>query len=102
MDGKWTYILAIPMAALQAIGQIRIFSNLAGGMPIISNFGFSGASLIPSLAIIASMTAGTMFAIWLGELISEYGIRNQGLSLLIFAGIVSRIPSELCFDHGPD
>lgn len=91
---KWTYILAIPMAALQAIGQIRIFSNLAGGIPIISNFGFSGASLIPSLAIIASMTAGTMFAIWLGELISEYGIRNQGLSLLIFAGIVSRIPQN--------
>jgi len=91
---KWTYILAIPMAALQAIGQIRIFSNLAGGIPIISNFGFSGSSLIPSLAIIASMTAGTMFAIWLGELISEYGIRNQGLSLLIFAGIVSRIPQN--------
>ena len=91
---KWTYILAIPMAALQAIGQIRIFSNLAGGIPIISNFGFSGANLIPSLSIIASMTAGTMFAIWLGELISEYGIRNQGLSLLIFAGIVSRIPQN--------
>jgi len=91
---KWTYILAIPMAALQAIGQIRIFSNLAGGVPIISNFGFSGSSLIPSLAIIFSMTAGTMFAIWLGELISEYGIRNQGLSLLIFAGIVSRIPQN--------
>jgi len=91
---RWTYILAIPMAALQAIGQIRIFSNLAGGVPIISNFGFSGASLIPSIAIIASMTAGTMFAIWLGELISEYGIRNQGLSLLIFAGIVSRLPQN--------
>jgi preprotein translocase subunit SecY len=91
---KWTYILAIPMAALQAIGQIRIFSNLAGGIPIITNFGFSGANLIPSLAIVISMTAGTMFAIWLGELISEYGIRNQGLSLLIFAGIVSRIPQN--------
>jgi len=91
---RWTYILAIPMAALQAIGQIRIFTNLAGGIPIISNFGFSGASLIPSIAIIASMTAGTMFAIWLGELISEYGIRNQGLSLLIFAGIVSRLPQN--------
>jgi len=91
---RWTYILAIPIAALQAIGQIRIFSNLAGGIPIISNFGFSGSSLIPSIAIIASMTAGTMFAIWLGELISEYGIRNQGLSILIFAGIVSRLPSN--------
>lgn len=91
---RWTYILAIPMAALQAIGQIRIFSNLAGGAPIISNFGFSGSSLIPSIAIVASMTAGTMFAIWLGELISEYGIRNQGLSILIFAGIVSRLPQN--------
>ena len=41
------------------------------------------------------MTAGTMFAIWLGELISEYGIRGQGLSLVIFAGIVARMPSSL-------
>ena len=35
-----------------------------------------------------------MFAIWLGELISEYGIRGQGLSLIIFAGIVARIPAN--------
>ena len=91
---KWTYILAVPMAALQAVGQIRIFSSLAGGVQIIDNFGFSGSALLPSLAIVVSMTAGTMFAIWLGELISEYGIRNQGLSLLIFAGIVSRIPAN--------
>ncbi|MFN2282345.1 MAG: preprotein translocase subunit SecY, partial [Anaerolineales bacterium] len=62
---RWTYILAIPMAALQAVGQIRIFTSLAGGVPIISNFGFRGSSFIPSLAIVASMTAGTMFAIWL-------------------------------------
>ena len=41
------------------------------------------------------MTAGTMFAIWLGELISEYGIRGQGLSLVIFAGIVSQIPANI-------
>lgn len=91
---KWTYVLAVPMAALQATGQIRIFSNLAGQVQIIDNFGFSGSSLLPTLALIFSMTAGTMFAIWLGELISEYGIRNQGLSLLIFAGIVSRIPQN--------
>jgi len=91
---KWTYILAVPMAALQAIGQIRIFGSFAG-TPVIDDFGFSGASLLPSLAIIFSMTAGTMFAIWLGELISEYGIRNQGLSLLIFTGIVSNIPQNV-------
>ena len=90
---KWTYILAVPMAILQAIGQINIFSSFAG-VPIIKNFGFSGPNLLPSLAIIASMTAGTLFAIWLGELISEYGIRNQGLSLIIFAGIVARVPAN--------
>jgi preprotein translocase subunit SecY len=91
---KWTYILAVPMAALQAIGQINIFNQFAGA-PIISNFGFSGANLLPSITIIFSMTAGTLFAIWLGELISEYGIRNQGLSLIIFAGIVSRVPISI-------
>ncbi|MEJ2706429.1 MAG: preprotein translocase subunit SecY [Anaerolineales bacterium] len=90
---KWTYILAVPMAALQAIGQINLFSNFAG-VEIIKGFGFTGPNLLPSLAIIFSMTAGTMFAIWLGELISEYGIRNQGLSLIIFAGIVARVPSN--------
>ena len=41
------------------------------------------------------MIAGTMFGIWLGQLISEYGIPNQGLSLIIFAGIVARMPSHL-------
>jgi preprotein translocase subunit SecY len=41
------------------------------------------------------MVAGTMFGIWLGQLISEYGIPNQGLSLIIFAGIVSRMPQNL-------
>jgi preprotein translocase subunit SecY len=91
---KWTYILAVPMAALQGIGQINIFNQLSGGVPIISDFGFVSGSFISSTAIILSMTAGTMFAIWLGELISEFGIRNQGLSLIIFAGIVSRIPAN--------
>ncbi len=88
---RWTYILAVPMAALNAVGQINIFSSI-GGVSIIPNFGFNAQHWLSSLAIVLSMTAGTMFAIWLGELISEYGIRNQGLSLIIFSGIVSRIP----------
>ncbi len=92
---KWTYILSVPMAALQAVGQINLFNQFAGGLPVIENFGFSGPFLIPTLAIILSMTAGTMFAIWLGELISEFGIRKQGLSLIIFAGIVARVPASL-------
>ena len=92
---KWTYILAVPMAALQAIGQINLFNTYSGGVPVLDQFGFSGSALLPSIAIVMSMTAGTMFAIWLGELISEFGVRNQGLSLIIFAGIVARIPANM-------
>ena len=92
---KWTYLLAVPMAALQAIGQINLFNSFIQGVTVVENFGLFGANWLPSLTIVLSMTAGTMFAIWLGELISEYGVRNQGLSLIIFAGIVSRIPASL-------
>ncbi|HUE98133.1 MAG TPA: preprotein translocase subunit SecY [Anaerolineales bacterium] len=94
---KWTYYLAVPMAVLSAIGQINIFNSLsmqALGRPIIQ-FSFTGDFWLPSLTVILVMTAGTMFAIWLGELISEYGIRGQGLSLVIFAGIVSQIPANI-------
>ncbi|PIV27298.1 MAG: preprotein translocase subunit SecY [Anaerolineae bacterium CG03_land_8_20_14_0_80_58_20] len=90
---KWTYYLAVPMAALSAIGQINIFNSLANQQ--IVKFGFTGDLIIPSLTTLLAMTAGTMFAIWLGELISEYGIRGQGLSLIIFAGIVARMPQNL-------
>jgi preprotein translocase subunit SecY len=94
---KWTYYLAVPMAVLSAIGQINIFNSLsiqALGRPIIQ-FSFTGDAFLPSLTVLLVMTAGTMFAIWLGELISEYGIRGQGLSLVIFAGIVSQIPANI-------
>ncbi len=91
---RWTYFLAVPVAALQALGQIRLFTFFSGGIPVIRNFGFTGANLIPSLAVIASMTAGTMFAIWLGQIISEYGLRRQGVSLIIFAGIVAGLPAN--------
>ncbi|MBI3240758.1 MAG: preprotein translocase subunit SecY [Chloroflexi bacterium] len=92
---RWTYYLAIPMAALSAIGQIRIFNASIPGVQVLPNFGFSGAQLLPTITTIISMAAGTMFAIWLGELISEYGIRGQGLSLIIFSGIVSRLPATI-------
>jgi preprotein translocase subunit SecY len=51
--------------------------------------------LLVAITTIFTMIAGTMFGIWLGQLISEYGIPNQGLSLIIFAGIVAKIPSNL-------
>ena len=93
---KWTYYLAVPMAALSALGQINIFnsySSQSSGTTIVP-FGFTSALWLPSLTILVTMIGGTMFAIWLGELISEYGIRGQGLSLIIFAGIVARMPSQ--------
>ncbi len=91
LNGQYTYYLAIPMAALQAWGQINIFSSLAGGQQIIEGF---GADPFVTLSTIITMTAGTMFAIWLGDLITEQGI-GQGLSIIIFAGIVAQVPYNL-------
>jgi len=90
---KWTYYLAVPMAMLSAVGQINIFNSLAQTQIIA--FGWTPDLWLSSVTTLLVMTAGTMFAIWLGELISEYGIRGQGLSLVIFAGIVSQIPHNL-------
>ena len=94
---KWTYYLAVPMAVLSAVGKINIFNSLsvqAIGREILA-FGFTPDLWLQSTTVLLVMTAGTMFAIWLGELISEYGIRGQGLSLVIFAGIVSQIPTNI-------
>jgi preprotein translocase subunit SecY len=85
----YTFILAIPMALLSAIGQIRIFSS--GGQEIIPGF---GTDFLPTVAVLATMTAGTFFAIWLGQLITEEGI-GQGISIIIFGGIVARIPQNV-------
>ena len=85
----YTFILAIPMALLSAIGQIRIFSS--GGQEIIPGF---GTDFLPTVAVLATMTAGTFFAIWLGQLITEVGI-GQGISIIIFGGIVARIPQNV-------
>ena len=89
---RWTYFLSVPMA-----GQINIFNSLSVQAlnQVILPFGFSGSLWLESTTVLVAMTAGTMFAIWLGELISEYGIRGQGLSLVIFAGIVARMPANL-------
>ncbi len=95
---KWTYYLAVPMAALSAIGQINIFNSISIQQfgQVILPFGlFEASTALSSWTVLIAMTAGTMFAIWLGELISEYGIRGQGLSLIIFAGIVAQMPANL-------
>lgn len=92
---KWTMILTIPMAILSAIGQISLFNQIVPGTTVLRDYGWSGSNFLPTLANLSTMVAGTMVAIWLGQIISEYGIQQQGLSLIIFSGIVSQIPSNL-------
>lgn len=87
---RYTYYAAVPMAILQAFGQIAIFGQL-GGIPIIPGF---GQDILLTITVITTMTAGTMFAIWLGDLITEQGIGN-GISIIIFAGIVASAPTNL-------
>src|SRR6266550_7078172 len=84
-----TRIIAVPLAFLQALGQAAIFERAN----VLTNFNlFSSAYWLESLAILITLTAGTMILVWLGELITENGIGN-GISIIIFGGIVSRIPS---------
>lgn len=90
---RYTYYLTVPLSFLQAIGQIRLvgFSLGAGGLDMIMpNFGLEASQLLPTFTTLFAMLGGTMFAIWIGELITEDGI-GQGVSLIIFSGIVAGI-----------
>lgn len=93
---RYTHYLTIPLAILQAIGQSTLLSRPFGGgtQAVLTNWGFSGEALLPTLTIIISMTAGTMLAMWMGEMLTEQGIGN-GVSLIIFAGIVASVPNQI-------
>jgi len=92
---QWQYYITIPLGLLQSFGQARVFSAGGGGTPVLPRFGFSPPeNILPTVSVLVAMTAGTMFAIWLGELITEQGIGN-GLSLIIFSGIVARVPQNM-------
>ena len=78
-------LLTIPLAAFEAYGMLTVFARQG----IIS-----GLSLPVMISAILTITAGAMFLMWLGEIISEQGIGN-GISLLIFAGIVASIPINI-------
>lgn len=79
---QYTRILTIPFAVFQSVGMYALLTSQG----IIQ-----GISPLAVVALVATMVAGTMFAIWIGELITEYGVGN-GVSFLIFAGIVTRLP----------
>lgn len=82
---QYTRYLTIPLALVQSIGMYVLLSKQ--GILV-------AATPIQIAAIVVGMSAGTMFLMWLGELITDYGIGN-GISLLIFAGIVTRLPVVL-------
>jgi len=82
---QYSRILTVPLALLQGYGMIRLFQNQNILDPM------SAPVLISTLVVV---TAGTVFLMWLGELMSEQGIGN-GISLIIFAGIVSRLPQTI-------
>ena len=87
---QYTHWLTVPLAVLQGYGQLIMLQQFG----IVSNIGLSGENLLPTVTMVLVMAAGTMFLVWLGELITEYGIGN-GISLIIFAGIVSTLPEMI-------
>jgi preprotein translocase subunit SecY len=88
---QYTRYLTVGLAFAQSIGYVFLFRSFESqaGVTLISNF-----NLAKVLLIVISLTAGTVLLMWIGELITQRGIGN-GISLLIFASIVSRIPSGL-------
>ena len=82
---QFTHWLAVPIAFMQGWGQLTLL-NQSGVLRDIT-FGLN----LPTLAMVVSMVAGTLFLVWLGELITERGLGN-GISLIIFGGIVARFP----------
>ena len=82
---QYTRFLTVPLAATQSVGMYILLRNqgIVGVMDPLT-----------LISVVLTMTAGTLFVMWLGELITEYGVGN-GISLLIFAGIVGRLPVVL-------
>lgn len=82
-----THWLTVPLAAAQGYGQLVLMQSQG----VVTGVGLSGALLLPTLAMVTSMTAATVFLVWIGELITEKGIGN-GVSIIIFGGIVAAFP----------
>jgi preprotein translocase subunit SecY len=80
-----THWLMIPLAGLSGYGQLVILQRANA---------VSSTGLLPTFAIVISLIAGTVFLVWLGELITEYGIGN-GISIIIFGGIVAGYPEMI-------
>jgi preprotein translocase subunit SecY len=82
---QFTHWLTVPLAALQGYAQIVLLRNQGA---------IAAAGTFETIAMIATLVAGTMFLVWLGELITERGIGN-GISIIIFGGIVAGLPEMI-------
>lgn len=82
--GMYTRYLTVVLAVLQAVGQTVLIRNL-GALP--------DTRPLTMGMIVITLVAGTMLLTWLGEVMTEYGVGN-GVSLIIFGGIVARLPSQ--------
>ncbi len=94
---QYTRLLSVPLAFLQSYGMITLLRQSARGI-------IGEMDIFRLITTMVTITAGTVFLMWIGELISEKQIGN-GISLLIFAGIVSALPGKvqqmiLTFDSG--
>ncbi|MDO4780858.1 MAG: preprotein translocase subunit SecY [Candidatus Saccharibacteria bacterium] len=88
---QWTRRITVPLAVIQSIAFIFILRQtvLAGGSAVVAD-----ATMTEWLVSVTAMTGGSLLLMWIGELMTEQGIGN-GISLLIFAGIVSQLPQML-------
>lgn len=79
---QYTRFLTVPLSAVQSVGMLALLRNQG----IVA-----AVDPLTLVGMVVTMLAGTILVMWFGELITEYGIGN-GISLLIFAGIVGRMP----------
>jgi len=88
---QWTRMISVPLAVVQSIAFIYILRQtvLAGNTTLLAN-----STPIEWIVAVTAMTAGAILLMWLGELMTEQGIGN-GISLIIFAGIISQLPKTL-------
>lgn len=88
---QWTRMISVPLAIVQSIAFIYILRQtvLAGNTTILAN-----STPLEWVVAVTAMTAGAILLMWLGELMTEQGIGN-GISLIIFAGIISQLPTTL-------
>ena len=86
---QWTRMIALPLAIVQSIAFIYILRQSAASVTTLPD-----PTAMEWIVAVTAMTAAAMLLMWMGELITEQGIGN-GISLIIFAGIISQLPATL-------